>query len=129
MAVPSEVLGLSVQGPGEAGFEGQRLAEAGSGGLGPDKVGFGGKRLNEAGFGMQGPDRAWFGGLRHPARQIWGQTPREAEGELLIPSEGQRLGSLGWFCPSPGDSRLSTGAELKGIHLHPPQKTLQRGCV
>lgn len=33
MAVPAGVMDLEVQGPSETGFEGQGLAEAGSGGL------------------------------------------------------------------------------------------------
>lgn len=112
MAVPSGVMGLGVQGPSETGFEGQGLTEAGSGGLGVSKVGFGGQRLNEAGFGMQGPNRAGSGGLRHPARQLWGQTPHEADGELPIPSQRTEVWALwGAFWEQQGLQRRSMDAE------------------
>lgn len=97
-------MGLGVQRPSEAGFEGQGLAEVGSGGLG----------LNKVGFGMQGPNRAGFEGLGHATRQIWGETPHEADGEPPIPSQRTEAWALwgGFGCSSPtgpGDSGVCRG--------------------
>lgn len=114
MAVPAGLMGLGVQGPSETGFEGQGLTEAGSGDLDSRRWDLEGQRLNAAGFGMQGPDRAGFGRLRHPTRQIWGQTPHEADGELPIPSQRTEFWALwGGFGrsspPGPGDSGVCRG--------------------
>lgn len=61
------------------------------------------------------PTEQDLGELRHPTRQIWGQTPHEADGELLTPSQRTEFWALrGGFGrsspPGPGDSGVCRGA-------------------
>lgn len=95
MAVPSEVLGLGVQGPSEAGFEGPGLGDAGSAGLGSTRGRLEGRDSRRQDLGCRDPtgqdlrdsgmQRGRFGD-RHPMKHM---------GSCRHLPKGQRFGLSG----------------------------------